>query len=148
MTPDLLPERIASKIQIDANGCWLWMGSKTRKGYGMVSWLAKNRAVHRFAYLHLVGPVPDGLQLDHICRVRHCMNPSHLEPVTAMENTYRGESFAAVNASKTHCPSGHEYTPENTYSRPGSRARYCRTCHNTHSRKYKADRRQLAKAAS
>jgi hypothetical protein len=109
------------------SGCWLMTGRQHhRDGYAMYSHKRKNRAAHRIAYQVLVGPVPDGLQLDHLCRVRNCVNPSHLEPVTARVNTMRGVSFSAVNAAKTHCSRGHAYDEQNTYLWRGHR--HCRAC--------------------
>ena len=121
-----LPDRIASKIEVANDGCWLWTGARSSNGYG-VSW-HNLRAIsaHRFAYELLVGPIPEGLTLDHLCRVRHCVNPAHLEPVTMRENLLRGEGWTALNARKTHCPRGHSYDDENTYISGGKR--YCLTC--------------------
>lgn len=102
--------------------CWLWTGATT-VGYGRF----RGSGVHRMAYEELVGPIPDGLVMDHLCRVRHCVNPAHLEPVTLAENVRRGLS-GRYQASKTHCPQGHEYSPENTYvTKVGQRK--CRTCY-------------------
>lgn len=113
--------------------CWLWTGSLTESGYGRFSIGGRAGTVvraHRFSYEMHVGAIPAGLDLDHLCRVRRCVNPSHLEPVTRRENTLRSPIAApAVNASLTHCIRGHEFTPENTYtppSRPNSR--HCRAC--------------------
>src|SRR5690606_7991791 len=86
-----------------------------------------------FAYELLVGPISAGLYLDHLCRTPRCVNPHHLEPVTARENSLRGETVLARNLAKTHCPSGHEYTQENTYragpaKKTPNGSRQCRTC--------------------
>lgn len=115
----------------EASGCWLWQRAINDKGYGVATigvWPDRAwRGAHRVVYEELVGPIPDGLQLDHLCRVRHCVNPDHLEPVTIEENILRGVGFAALNARKTECPHGHPYTPENTsFSAKGYR--HCRTC--------------------
>jgi hypothetical protein len=126
-------QRLLSRIEIDQNtGCWEWQGYR-RRGYGSISLGRrgdKTVPVHRLAYERLVGPIPDGLQLDHLCRNPPCCNPEHLEPVTSRVNTLRGVSAGAKNAVKTHCPQGHEYTPENTYLADG--ARHCRICRRIH----------------
>lgn len=83
---------------------------------------------HRFAYERLVGLIPEGLQLDHLCRVPYCVNPAHLEPVTSRENTMRGLNFAAVNAKKTHCLRGHLLSGDNLMTTPSYDGRLCRTC--------------------
>lgn len=116
--------------------CWLWVASLSHHGYGRF-WDG-NRMVkaHRFAYKLLVGPIPDGLELDHVlawgCTNRHCVNPSHLESVTGTENIRRGDC-TRFQSGKTHCPAGHPYDEANTYRRCGSR--YCRTCRRTRKRK-------------
>lgn len=115
--------------------CWLWKGQVAPDGYGHLSVHDQTRMAHRLMYEHLVGPIPDGLQLDHLCRVRHCVNPAHLEPVTPRENTMRGNTAARANSIKTHCPRGHEYTLGNTYIKNGSR--HCRACSVIHSRAWK-----------
>lgn len=107
--------------------CWLWSGGLLR-GYGRFYIRRKYVGAHRFAYELLVGPIPDGLTLDHLCRVRACVNPAHLEPVTTRENWRRGESFSAMNARKTHCLRGHAYDEENTLQRKSRGGRLCAEC--------------------
>jgi len=87
------------------------------------------RSAHRLSYETEIGPIPEGLELDHLCRVRSCVNPLHLEPVTHQENVRRGEG-ANFWRNKTHCPQGHEYTEENTgiSNRNNEKCRYCREC--------------------
>lgn len=122
MNPVDLPVRMGAKIRVDGNGCWIWTASRNSKGYGLASVGGGAIALaHRIAYELLVGPIQEGLQIDHLCRVRECVNPSHLEPVTAAENVRRSRAHI------THCPKGHEYTPENTIRNHGTR-RNCRTC--------------------
>ena len=116
--------RLESRSRLTPEGCWEWFGAKSPAGYGTISWLGRDRPTHRVAYELLVGPVPDGLQLDHLCRNRACLNPEHLEPVTNRENTRRG----LLGVLKTHCKHGHEYTTENTRITPEGK-RVCRICH-------------------
>lgn len=116
----------------DLGPCWVWVASVDRKGYGnfhVISRPKKSAKAHRVSYELLVGPVMVGLEIDHLCRVRHCVNPAHLEAVTPYENMVRGNSLQAQNLRKTHCPKGHEYTEENIYRLPGRSARYCLACH-------------------
>ncbi|OZC50545.1 hypothetical protein CH289_16090 [Rhodococcus sp. RS1C4] len=121
-------ERFWSKVdRRAADECWPWLRSTLAGGYGRYRLPTKHVLAHRFAYELVVGPVPEGLTLDHTCRNRICVNPSHLDPVTMRENTLRGESVPAVNARKTHCVRGHEFTTENTYPIPAG-GRACRTC--------------------
>ena len=109
-----LPERIASKIaEPDANGCWLWTASTNPKGYGKVWWNGRLPGAHRVVYEILKGEIPQGLQLDHKCKVTRCCNPSHLEPVTNCENSLRGAGAGPKNIAKTHCPRGHELSADN-----------------------------------
>lgn len=110
--------------RVDKSGdCWLWTGSRSGNGYGRL-WLNKHMIyAHRFAYELLVGPIPEGLQIDHLCRVRHCVNPAHLEPVTQGVNIRRGRNW---QREKSHCPQGHPYDRENTHWYRSMR--YCRAC--------------------
>lgn len=108
--------------------CLVWIGQLDRKGYGTVMWRCRRRGAHRLAYELTHGPVPNGMELDHLCRNPKCVDPAHLEVVTHRTNTLRSTSFVATNAAKTHCANGHAFTEENTYvSRTGRRA--CRECH-------------------
>lgn len=123
-------ERFWSKVNVNGpGGCWLWTAGKNGKGYGRFgTTLRGNVHAHRFAWEFVNDrPVPIGLQLDHLCRVRNCVNPAHLEPVTPGENTRRGEP-----AQRTHCPVGHEYVDYNLVVYRGNRR--CRACRNVRSR--------------
>ena len=106
--------------------CWLWVGGHRRRCYGSLKVKGKTVFAHRVAYEELVGPIPKGLTLDHLCRNRPCVRPSHLEPVSLKVNILRGQGPAARNATKTHCIHGHEFTEANTYSYRGGR--FCRQC--------------------
>lgn len=127
-----------------SGACRVWTGSTTGFGYGHIAIDGRNRMTHRVAYELLVGPIPEGLELDHLCRNRSCWNPSHLEPVTHAENVLRGTAPAAQNARKTHCPKGHPYDEANTIYRKWGRR--CRACHNAATSRPER-RRQRTKAA-
>lgn len=133
MTPE---ERFWSKVnKAGPGGCWLWTGH-TVNGYGRDG---SGRRVHRVAYEELVTLIPEGLHLDHLCRVRNCVNPEHLEPVTNRENVLRGIGLTARYARKTHCPQGHPYSGENLVYHGHSR--HCRICRRAQSRRYRQKKR-------
>jgi hypothetical protein len=139
----ILPERFWSKTTIDPEtGCWLWTAS-TSEGYGAFG-VRKGliARAHRVTYTTLVGEVPAGLDLDHLCRTRRCCNPAHLEPVTRRVNLLRGNT---VNA-RTHCPKGHPYDAVNTNVinvRGGGKYRQCRACNRANCAAWQA-RKKLA----
>jgi hypothetical protein len=137
--------RFWAKVQ-KGDGCWEWTGTISG-GYGKFA-ITHQRAVfaHRFAYEQIVGAVPDGLQLDHLCRNRACVNPDHLEPVTCRENGLRGQGLNGINARKTHCLRGHPLEGTNLYEWRDHR--HCRTCKNDAKRRRRSERQpaQLALA--
>ena len=132
-----MTSRFWSKVAC-RGGCWEWTAS-LRRGYGRFSIGYRTFPAHRVAYEMLVGPIPDGLTLDHLCRNKACVNPDHLEPVTGVENTQRGPS-GEFNLAKTHCPQGHPYDAENTYYQPNG-GRRCRVCKTVNLRRWREERR-------
>lgn len=115
---ELAISRTLAAVATDPRSCWIWPVVRSI-GYGRAY---GTRQAHRVVYERLVGPIPAGLQLDHLCRTPACVNPWHLEPVTAAENQRRGK-----RAQQTHCGRGHEFTAENTRIR-GNGTRQCKTC--------------------
>lgn len=117
-------ELFMARVTIDDNGCWLWTGAIQNSGYGMLGRGGQKYLAHRFAYTMLVGEIPDGMDIDHKCRVRRCCNPDHLEPVTRHENIMRGAG-PALNSQRCRsaetCKRGHAFTAENTRRRKGWR---------------------------
>ena len=126
-------------MRVEKGYHWLWTGTTATNGYGRVDVNGRNQAAHRVAYEWLVGPIPDSLELDHLCAVRNCVNPKHLEPVTHRENTLRGNTITAAQAARTHCPQGHELGGENLVPsslRKGRRD--CLTCSRQRASEYRA----------
>jgi hypothetical protein len=120
-------DRLMDKIAIDGNGCWIFTGAMSAVGYGVIGAGSRSDGVlliHRVTYQHFVGPIPEGFQVDHLCRVRACCNPAHLEAVPQAENNRRALALRPV---KTHCKRGHEFTNANT-GRNKRGGRYCRAC--------------------
>lgn len=124
--------RFATKIRLGANDCWLWTGSRDKKGYGRLALGRKNPILsHRFAYEYYRGPIPPGMDIDHLCRIPSCVNPYHLEPVTRSENLRRGNmghSMLGKIPRRSHCQRGHALDEANTLiDRRGGRR--CKACH-------------------
>jgi hypothetical protein len=126
--------------------CWIWRGGSFRDGYGQFHLYERRKVqAHRYAYQLLVGPIPEGLTLDHLCRNRACVNPSHLEPVSVGENVLRGGGPSALHARAVECPHGHPYNSENTYVRYDGR-RVCRICNRKWDREKMRRRRARARS--
>lgn len=128
---ETLGDRFWSKVRWDnpPSGCMEWRGTKARGGYGQVWLNGKYQMAHRISYEQMVGAVPVGRNLDHLCRNPSCVNPDHLEAVDHRTNILRGQGHAGRNARKTHCLRGHPFSVENTYNPPGNnRERVCRKC--------------------
>lgn len=140
-----LTERLLANSARAENGCLRWTGMCTEKGYGRISVDNRLRPVHVIAHEVWIGPVPDGYDVDHVhargCRFRDCIEPSHLEAVTHAENVRRAMALI------THCPKGHEYTPDNIrWVRPNpgqsARRRNCKRCFNASQKRRRAARKQ------
>lgn len=113
--------KFMERVDVQENGCWLWTGSTLADGYGQIRHEGDTRA-HRVAHVLFIGPIPEGLVVDHLCGVKLCVRPDHLEAVTQAENVRRSKAHI------THCPKGHPYDGPNLYVRPGSQTRSCRAC--------------------
>ncbi|WP_236241127.1 HNH endonuclease signature motif containing protein [Streptomyces sp. CC228A] len=138
-----LADRLFPRVEL-AGSCWVWTGASNRGGYGVISRGRRDgtTVVHRAVWELLVGPIPDGLELDHLCRVRSCCNPDHLEPVSRAVNVARGAQAAGV-PRRSACRNGHPFTPDNTLPN-GSHGRACRACHNAANRRYRARKKTAA----
>lgn len=133
--PSELAERLDARTFYEPNtGCWIWLGTDNGAGYGSISYQGKHQLVHRLTYLLEVGPIPGGLDLDHLCRVRRCRSPYHLEPVTRSENLRRGVLWQCGESHRrqTHCPHGHEYDGRNSRGE-----RVCRACRRVAMQRYR-----------
>lgn len=120
------PEYFMRHIDKDApGGCWIWTAKIARNGYGVFS--GDHLLAHRFAYLYWVGEINEGMQIDHLCMVKACVNPAHLEAVTPWENMRRKDLAYGTGSARTECPQGHPYDERNTYLHPTGR-RCCRAC--------------------
>lgn len=131
-------QRFCAKVKLPdtPDGCWEWLGGRSVSGYGRFGLSDRGEskvAAHRYSYERFVGPIPDGLTIDHLCRNIVCVNPAHLEAVSGRVNTLRGFAVSAINAAKTHCKNGHELTGANLYHWRGKQ-RQCKACGRTRKR--------------
>lgn len=124
--------RFEQKV-LRTDGCWHWIGCLWEAGYGQFYLAKRMQRAHRAAYEHLVGEIPSGLTLDHLCRNTGCVNPAHLEPVKRKENILRGFGITAMRARQTHCIRGHELSGDNLITI--KRGRQCRACNRLRHRK-------------
>jgi len=125
-------ERFDSKVVADGD-CLIWTAGKSGSGYGVFDWKRRSVSAHRFAYTMIVGPIPEGLQVDHLCHRRLCVNPAHLRCVTAKENIANAPNHSA---QRTHCPRGHKYSHRNING-----DRCCAICARKAATRYRARRR-------
>lgn len=135
--------RFTDKIQLDESGCWIWQGRPGRGGYGLLWVNGYQEYVHRVSHWLFVGPIPDGLHIDHLCRVRICVNPDHLEAVTVRENVVRGigpEGVRQRQLAKSECPLGHPYSGVNLYVSPDGK-RDCAMCRSRREAEHKSRHR-------
>lgn len=145
MTFYAVPAEIRFQAKVVRSGdCDIWTAGVDQDGYGRFWWNGRSKSAYYWSWEQVHGRVPKGLQLDHLCRNRRCVKVEHLELVTCRENLFRSPfTWASVNASKTHCPRNHEYTPENVY-RPPHGGRTCRECERARCRRYYQRRKAQA----
>lgn len=140
-------DRIMARSRQDDSGCWLWTGFMRPDGYANSRYKWHKTLAHRVSYMAFKGPIPEGLVIDHICRVRHCVNPEHLRAITFRENVLIGISPTARHARQTHCLRGHPLSGDNVYlwhDKLGRTGRICRSCRREYIRNRNATRRAAA----
>lgn len=133
--------RVLKRYVTKTESCWVWTGPLDKGGYGRTGVDGKDMAGHRLIYEHFKGPIPEGLQIDHLCRNRRCVNPAHLEPVTLQENLRRGLGPAALNRNKVICLRGHALSGENIKI-DANGGRQCVICTDERQRLYNERRRR------
>lgn len=137
--------RLWEQVDKQFLGCWLWTGKVNNSGYGTLTVRSQKKPIHRFSYELFNGDIPEGLEIDHLCRVRACVNPAHLEAVTHRENVLRGKTWAADHVSRTHCPKGHELVAPNLVK--SEKSRKCKKCTYARNEARRKIRRQLRRAS-
>lgn len=132
-----VPAEYELRVTVDGGtGCWIWTGPLDTHGYGQARVTGRTAIAHRVVYTAIIGEIPAGLELDHLCRVRACVNPHHLEPVTHRENVLRVEGVAAIAATAETCPQGHPYSGRNLLVFSDGKRR-CRACRNARDASWK-----------
>lgn len=151
-----IKERILNSKTIDENGCWIWQKRISSTGYGQI-WVTTSfgkgsvLGAHRVSYRVFKGDIDEGLQIDHLCKVRSCINPDHLEAVTAQENVHRSDANYKKLKAKTHCINGHEFSQDNIFkvtTKEGWNLRQCKTCDYDRHRATRIKKRDLAYATA
>lgn len=148
-TRKTVEENFHTKYQKNSEtGCWDWTGMLQTGGYGVLSAGKAGKRVyaHRFSHEIYKGPIPEGYDIDHLCRNRKCVNPDHLEAVTRFENLYRGDTIVSKKMKRTECPKGHPLTPDNLYIRKrknGRKKTLCRACVLFKAKKYRAKKKEV-----
>ena len=136
----MVPKRFLDKVFYPdgPSGCWEWMGARNSDGYGNLVFCGRWFKAHRFFYEILVGSIDPGLEIDHLCRNRACVNPDHMEQVTHQENIRRGDQTnKGWERNITHCPQGHAYTADNLVKQGESKKRKCKTCLRERARRHR-----------
>lgn len=134
----MIDRLLGASIPEPNSGCWLWIKALRDNGYGTIKTNGLSELAHRVSYRTFKAPIPPGLDLDHLCRTRACINPDHLEVVTGIENWWRGSSPSALAARRGRCLNGHPYTAANTAVVPLTGKRVCKTCRLEAGRRYEA----------
>jgi len=128
------------KTQYARKRCWIWTANENGHGYGVMRFRNKRIYAHMLSFLIHKGEIPDGKEIDHICRTRNCVRPSHLRAVTHRENMLSGNTIVAIQAARTHCPKGHPLSGDNLYLHKGKRG--CLICRRQQARDFNAEKRR------